>query len=73
MLATNLTDWLHGPETQALVRYLGRRKTITIQSYLAGEPVDPVMQGRAAELHELIRLLSETASEKVREVLKEQK
>ena len=63
-----LTEWLVSPETQALVRYLRRRKMPAVDSFLAGQAVEPVTQGRAAAFYEVERLLSKPADE-VRKVL----
>jgi len=62
-----LTEWINSPETQHLVALLRRRRASAVQTFLAGQPVDPVTQGRAAELHELEKLLASPV-EKIREV-----
>ena len=63
-----LTEWLASPETQALARYLRRRKGPAVGMFLAGSEVEPVAQGRAAAFHELETLLTKPADE-VREIL----
>lgn len=63
----NLTEWLIRAETKALLAYLRHRRTSTVQSFLAGEPPDPVRQGKAAAHYEIEQLLSQPA-EKIREV-----
>lgn len=55
-----LTEWLNSRETQALRVYLRRRQALALERFLGGLPVDPVMQGRAAALHELETLLGRT-------------
>ena len=76
MLIPPLTEWLTSPETRVLVHYLRRRQAGTLQTFLSGQPVDPLMQGRAAALHELEQLLTQPA-DYVRKIfetaLKEQK
>ena len=54
----DLTTWLHSPETQTLVRYLQHRRATAVQIFLAGNPVPPEMQGRAAALYDLEKLLT---------------
>lgn len=71
-----LTDWINSQGTQLLLVYLRRRKAETLKTFLQGQPVDPVHQGRAAALHELETLLLLPADDvkKVFEAaLKEQK
>lgn len=58
-----LTEWLVSPETQALVSYLRRRKAGVLGTFLAGTPVDPVAQGRAAAYNELETLLTSPPEE----------
>ena len=58
MREADLTAWLRNPETQVLLAYLHQRRAATVQLFLSGHPVDPVMQGRAAALHELEKLLT---------------
>jgi hypothetical protein len=53
-----LTEWLNSRETAALVAFLRRRRGAAVQTFLAGQPVDLVTQGRAAALHEIETLLS---------------
>lgn len=57
-MQADLTTWLDSPETKTLVRYLGLRRAETVRTFLAGSPVDPVMQGRAAALHDLEKILT---------------
>jgi hypothetical protein len=61
-----LTEWLASPETQTLVKYLHRRKAQVVGPFLAGQVVDPVVQGRAVALHELSTLLAKPAEEVMR-------
>lgn len=58
MRETDLTEWLANPATRTLVAYLRRKQAATLQRFLAGLPVDPLMQGQAAALHELEKLLT---------------
>ncbi len=53
-----LTEWLSSPETQRLVRFLRAVQTGTVRTFLAGQPVDPMMQGRAAAYSDLEKLLA---------------
>lgn len=62
MSEADLTAWLNSPETRMLAVYLRRRKAETVQTFLLGQPVDPVKQGRAAALHELEQLLASPAA-----------
>lgn len=74
--STNLVAWLDNPATKALLVCLRRRQAPTVVKFLAGNPVDPVEQGRAAALHEIEQLLSLPASEVeriFREALRERK
>ena len=62
------TEWLASPETQALMRYLHRRKAGVLGTFLAGEPVPAVQQGRGVAYHEIESLLIKPADE-VRKIL----
>ena len=70
MQETTLTEWLNRPETRTLVVLLRKTKAATVQGFLAGQPVDPVMQGRAAALHDLEVLLA-SGADKVKSVFEQ--
>lgn len=63
MSAPVLTEWRSNPGTARLVNYLRQRRAHTVRTFLAGQPVDQVDQGRAAALHELEILLTSPADE----------
>ncbi len=63
MQAPALTEWLNSPGTQALRAYLRHRKNPVLSSFLAGSPVQPEAQGRAAAFHELETLLAMPSDE----------
>ena len=65
-----LLEWLNSRETQLLQAALRNRKMETLRLFLAGQPVDPVMQGRAAALHDIEQLLGLPADE-VKKILEE--
>lgn len=76
MREADLTRWLASPETKVLLAYLHQRRAETVRTFLAGAPVDPVMQGRAAALFELEGLLSspaEQVKQQLENVLREHK
>lgn len=52
-----IAEWLDSRETRALLAVLRHRKAVALQTFLAGIPVEPIYQGRAAELHDLEGLL----------------
>jgi len=54
----DLTEWLQQPATRALLVLCQHRKAGPQATFLAGSPVDPVMQGRAAAYHHLAGLLT---------------
>lgn len=58
MQVGSLTEWLSNPATQLLLVYLHRRKAAVLQTFLQGQPVDQVAQGRAVAFHELETLLA---------------
>lgn len=58
MQAANWAAWRDNPETKALLAYLRRRQAGVVQTFLAGNPVDPKTQGQAAAFHELEKLLT---------------
>ena len=62
-----ITDWLNHPVTAALVAHLRLRRAGPVTSFLQGQPVDPVTQGRAAALYELHQLLT-SPNEEVKKV-----
>ena len=66
-----LLEWLNSRETQMLRAALRNRKTLALQHYLAGHPVDPLIQGRAAGYHDIETLLGKPADE-VKQVLEEE-
>lgn len=68
MQTTGLTEWVASPATQALLVYLRKRRGVLVASFLAGTPVDSVVQGRAAAYNELELLLS-SSPEKIKEVI----
>lgn len=57
-MQADLATWLASPETQAFRAYLHHRRTLVVQMFLQGNPVDPKDQGRAAAYHDLERTLS---------------
>lgn len=57
MQEAGLTEWLSSRETKLLLIFLRQRRVAAVQTFLAGQPVEPVAQGRAAALHELETLL----------------
>ena len=63
-----LLEWLNSRETQLLRAALRQRKTEALRLFLAGQPVDPVTQGRAAGYHNIEELLAKPADE-VKEIL----
>lgn len=71
-----LLEWLNSRETQLLRAALRQRKTEALRLFLAGRPVDPLMQGRAAGYHDIEELLGQPADD-VKKILeaasKEQK
>lgn len=69
MREADLTEWLGSPETRVLVHYLRRQQAAVVQTFLAGVPVDPVRQGKAAALRELEILLQQP--EKLHEAFKQ--
>ena len=64
-----LTEWINSLPTKALQGYLHRREKAVTAMFLAGEPVNPVAQGRAAAFHEIATLLKQSP-EKLREILR---
>lgn len=68
MQAAAWTEWLNSPETRALVAYLHRRRTPVVDSFLAGEPVPQVRQGRATAYQEIVTILTKPVDE-VRTIL----
>ena len=58
-----LTEWLASHPTRQLLRCLRQRQAGTLQAFQAGNPVEPMAQGRLAALHELERLLSGPTSD----------
>lgn len=64
-----LTEWINSPQTKALQDYLHRRVRAVTAIFLAGEPVSPTAQGRAAAFNEIATLLKQSP-EKLREILK---
>jgi len=67
MREADLTEWLNNPVTVALVAHLRQRRAGAVTTFLQGQPVDPVTQGRAAALYELHQLLT-SPSDDVRKV-----
>ena len=65
-----LLEWLNSRETQLLRAVLRQRKTEALRLFLAGQPVDPVTQGRAAGYHDIEVLLGQPADE-VKKILEE--
>lgn len=63
MQVAALTEWLNSPETRALVALLRVQRGAVMQTFLQGQPVDPVRQGRAAALHDLMAALAMPADE----------
>lgn len=63
MLALQLTEWLSSPETKMLLAYLRRRQTEAVHQFLAGRPVDPLIQGKAAGHREIELLLGASPEE----------
>lgn len=63
MRETDLTEWLVNPATKTLVAYLRRKQAVTLQRFLAAQPVDPVTQGQAAALHDLEKLLTSSSDD----------
>lgn len=59
---------MDSPVTRALLVYLHQRQTPAVLRLLQGHPVDPVMQGRAAESRDL-ELLLRSKIDSVREAL----
>ena len=57
------TEWVNSPETQALIRFLRRRKAPVLDNFLAGNPVLPISQGRAAAFSELEVILTKPVNE----------
>lgn len=68
MREADWTEWLNNPATKALQVFLRQRRAPTVQSFLAGAPVQPVDQGRAAASYELETLLTSPANE-VKQIL----
>lgn len=66
MQTADLAGWLELAETKALLAFLRHRRAGPLQTFLAGNPMDPITQGRAAALHELARLL-QGPPEKIKE------
>jgi len=58
-----LLEWLNSRETQLLQAALRNRKMETLRLFLAGQPVDPVTQGRAAAYNDIETLLGQPADE----------
>lgn len=54
----DLPEWLEHPATRALLQLCRHHKAGPQAMFLAGAPVDPVMQGRAAAFHLLAGLLT---------------
>lgn len=67
MQGETLREWLDSRGTKLLLAYLRRRKTGAVQTFLAGQPVETLAQGRAAALHELETLLT-GSPDKLKEV-----
>ncbi len=65
-----LLEWLNSPETQLLRAALRQRKAEVLRLFLAGQPVDPVMQGRAAGYHDIDTLLGQPVDD-VKKILEE--
>jgi hypothetical protein len=65
-------EWKDSPVTAALLHYLRQRRDRAVQTYLAGNPVDPVAQGRASALDQLARLLDLSPEQLSNELHKEQ-
>lgn len=59
------------PLAQALLYHLQARKARVVTSFLSGQPVNPVEQGRAAEVEVLIRLLQASPHDIIKELAKE--
>jgi len=60
MSEADLTEWLSSPGTRALRVLLLRKRSEAVNLFLAGQPVDPVTQGRAAAYNDIEALLSGT-------------
>ena len=58
-----LLEWLNSRETQMLRAVLRSRSRKTLHQFLAGQPVDPVTQGRAAGYHDIEELLGQPADD----------
>jgi hypothetical protein len=54
----DLVEWLANPATARLVLYLRLKRAPTVKTFLQGNPVDPVQQGRAAAFHDIEALLT---------------
>ena len=58
-----LLEWLNSRETQMLRMALRNRKAEALRQFLAGQPVDPMTQGRAAGYHDIEELLGQSADD----------
>jgi hypothetical protein len=65
-------EWKDSPVTVTLLHYLRQRRDRAVSAFLSGQPVDPVAQGRAQALDQLLRLWALSPEELSNELQKEQ-
>lgn len=63
MSEAELREWQDSPLTKTLLLCLRQRKAAILQTFLAGQPLDLVAQGRASALHEIELLLTKPAAD----------